>query len=131
LDSPKNDSVEIKNYETKFEDLFSTIVAQTEAMKKNENTISIAAAAFSPTGMIYGSILQDSILKADLSYSFNQGRLTIDEDNGIWGISDSGVVAFRGGGIFTATTKSADGEWEWNTGILPSGINAGVMTTGR
>lgn len=34
LDNCQNDSVEIKNYKTKFEDLFSTIVAQTEAMKR-------------------------------------------------------------------------------------------------
>jgi len=30
LDNPDNDNVEIKNYKTKFEDLFSTITAQTE-----------------------------------------------------------------------------------------------------
>lgn len=131
LDQPQNDKVEIKNYETKFEDLFSTIVAQSENMKKNENTISIAAAAFSPGGTIYTSVLQESLLKADLNYSFNQGKLTIDEDNGIWGTSDSGVVAFRGGGIFTASTRGPNGEWEWNTGILPTGINADLITTGQ
>ena len=131
LDNPQNDTAEIKNYETKFEDLFSTIVAQSESMKKNENTISIAAAAFQPNGMIYSSVLQDSLLKADLSYSFNQGKLTITENEGIWGISDSGVVAFRGGGIFTATEKTADGEWNWNTGILPTGINADLITSGQ
>jgi hypothetical protein len=99
-------------------------------MKKNENTISIAAAAFTPGGTLYSSILQESILKADLNYSFNQGKLTIDESNGIWGTSDSGVVAFRGGGIFTATERSEDGSWNWNTGILPTGINADLITSG-
>jgi hypothetical protein len=33
LDFPDKDAIEVKNYVTKFEDLFSTIVAQTEAMK--------------------------------------------------------------------------------------------------
>jgi hypothetical protein len=47
--------------------------------------------------------LQSSIKKVDLDYAFDNGKLTIDEKNGIWGISDTGVVAFRGGGIFTAT----------------------------
>ena len=35
LDNPDEDTIEVKNYKTKFEDLFSTITAQTEAMKKN------------------------------------------------------------------------------------------------
>jgi len=40
------------------------------------------------------------------------------------------VVAVRGGGIFTATEKDANGNWIWNTGILPSGINADLLTAG-
>ena len=35
LDHPWEDSVEVKNYTNKFEDLFSSITAQTEAMKKS------------------------------------------------------------------------------------------------
>ena len=50
--------------------------------------------------------------------------------DGIWGISDSGVVAIRGGGIFTSTTKDSAGNWIWNTGITPEGINANLITTG-
>ena len=30
LDNPDQDNIEVKNYKTKFEDLFSTITAQTE-----------------------------------------------------------------------------------------------------
>lgn len=43
LDFPEKDSIEIKNYKTKFEDLFSTIVAQTEAMKKSSGLLSALA----------------------------------------------------------------------------------------
>jgi len=39
LDTPSNDTLEIKNYKTKFEDLFSTIVAQTEALKRAGDAI--------------------------------------------------------------------------------------------
>lgn len=131
LDQPSDDTVEIKNYTSKFEDLFSKIVAQSEAMKKNQNTINFISQAISPNGGLSSSLLQDSILKADLNYAFNQGKLTIDEKNGIWGVSDAGVVAMRGGGIFTATEKNEDGEWIWNTGILPSGINADLITSGQ
>ena len=100
-------------------------------MKKSESVINFAAAAFSTGGVINSSVLQESMLKADLSYAFNQGTLTIDEKNGIWATSDAGVVAIRGGGIFTATEKETNGQWKWNTGILPTGINADLITTGQ
>lgn len=43
LDQPQNDTIEVKNYTTKFDDLFNTIVAQTETMKRNENALAAAA----------------------------------------------------------------------------------------
>lgn len=131
LDKPWEDTVQIKNYQTKFEDLFSTIVAQTEAMKKSEGGLNAAIQAFSYNGLINKDIITNSILSADLNYSFNQGALTITQNEGIWGESDGGVVAFRGGGIFTATEKDSNGNWKWNTGILPSGINASLITAGQ
>ena len=131
LDNPFNDSIEIKNYRNKFEDLFSSIVAQTESMKKNSFTIGLAAASFTPSGALAPAVIQQSINNADLEYAFNQGTLTISEEDGIWATSDDGVVAIRGGGIFTATQKDDDGNWQWNTGILPSGINASLITTGQ
>lgn len=131
LDKPWEDTVEIKNYETKFEDLFSTIVAQTEAMKSTRIGLNTAIAAFTSTGLIDKDIIYDSINSANLNLSFNSGKLTIDQSEGIWGTSDTGVVAFRGGGIFTATEKDNSGNWIWNTGILPSGINADLITTGQ
>ena len=42
LDKPEEDSIEIKNYKSKFEDLFSTIVAQTEAAQRDSNGIASA-----------------------------------------------------------------------------------------
>lgn len=131
LDRPQEDTYEIKNYKTKFEDLFSTIVAQSEEMKKNSIEIGLAASAFTATGDLKGAKVQSVMDKVDLNYAFNQGALTIDEANGIWATSDSGVVAIRGGGIFTSTEKDQNGDWVWNTGILPSGINASLITTGQ
>lgn len=131
LDNPDEDTIEVKNYKTKFEDLFSTITAQTEAMKKNNGLMQSVAAAFTSSGELSETVLQSSIRKVDLDYAFNNGKLTIDEHNGIWGTSDTGVVAFRGGGIFTATEKNTQGNWKWNTGITPEGINADLITTGQ
>ena len=130
LDHPWNSSVEVKNYKNKFEDLFSTIVAQTEAMKKTSGTIYNISQVVSG-GSITGSALQSSLIKVDLNYAFNNGTLTINEKDGIWGVSDAGVVAFRGGGIFLANEKDSSGNWIWNTGLVPQGINANLITSGQ
>ena len=131
LDTPWEDSIEIKNYKTKFEDLFTSIVASTEAMKKNSAAITYAASAFTATGNLASKVLQNSISLADLNYAFNNGKLTINEKDGIWATSENGVVAFNGGGIFTATEKDSDGNWIWNTGLLPRGISANAITAGQ
>ena len=43
LDEPQSDEVTVQNYKTKFEDLFSTITASSEAMKNNAIAYDIAA----------------------------------------------------------------------------------------
>lgn len=131
LSKPWEDTIEVKNYETKFEDLFSTIVASSESMKKNENAITNTLKAFSSDGLLTQETLAKSMANVDLAYSFNQGTLTIDQANGIWADSKDGVVVFRGGGIFTSTQTDENGNRIWNTGILPSGINASLITTGQ
>ena len=57
LDEPWNDDIVIQNYKTKFEDLFHTITAQSEAMRKNSPKYDIAASGFTPNGSIAGSVL--------------------------------------------------------------------------
>ena len=52
LDTPQEDEIEVKNYKTKFEDLFSNIVAQTDAMQKNSASYDTAAAAFNTDGAL-------------------------------------------------------------------------------
>jgi len=43
---------------------------------------------------------------------------------------EKSAIAFRPGGIFTAYEHDADGEWIWNTGILPTGISANFISGG-
>ena len=131
LDRPWEDQITVQNYKTKFEDLFSNILVQTEEMKKSSYLLNTVANSFSLDGSLLTSTLQGALNRVDLNYAFNNGRLTIDEENGIWGTSDSGVVAFRGGGIFTSTQKDGDNNWIWNTGITPEGINANLITSGQ
>lgn len=131
LDKCWEDKVTIKNYKTKFEDLFSSIVASTEQMKTNSYSYNLAASAFTSGGTLKTDVIQNTLSSVDLSYAFQNGNLTIDELNGIWATSDSGVVAMRGGGIFCATQKDQYGNWVWNTGITPSGINASLLKAGQ
>ena len=58
LDFPDKDSIEIKNYKSKFEDLFSTIVASSESMKSNEGLLSSLAAG---TYNISGASLANAV----------------------------------------------------------------------
>lgn len=51
LDHQEKDSIEVKNYKTKFEDLFSKIVAETEEMHKNSHNIGLAGAMASGQGV--------------------------------------------------------------------------------
>ena len=64
LDKPWEDSYTIKNYKTKFEDLFSTIVAQTQAMQRNSQTFTMASNLFDNNGYINSDLLNKSINKA-------------------------------------------------------------------
>lgn len=131
LNQPWEDKIVIKNYRTKFEDLFSSIVASTEQMKSNGLYYDRAAGSFNSNGTIKGSILQSSINQNDLTYEFQSGNLTINEIDGIWARNEKGVVAIRGGGIFCATQTDSQGNYLWNTGITPSGINASQITAGQ
>jgi hypothetical protein len=76
--------------------------------------------------------LERSLVSANLKLKFDTaGRVTSDE-NGIMAISEDekSAIAFRPGGIFTAYEHDANGEWIWNTGILPTGISANFISGG-
>lgn len=82
LDSPKDDSITISNYKTKFEDLFGKIVAASEQMKSSGYTYERAAAAILPTGEIDSRTLQNSITNQQLQMLYSNGSIVID-NNGI------------------------------------------------
>lgn len=66
LDKPWEDSYIIKNYKTKFEDLFSSIVAQTSAMQKNSAIIGMTANMITPTGAIVQEKFNQSLVRSNL-----------------------------------------------------------------
>ena len=81
LDKPWEDEIEVKNYKTKFEDLFSMIVASSEAMKRSGAAFNAAANGEVPltenalNSMIGNNI---SILKAYLDSGFDSSQVVKD-----------------------------------------------------
>ena len=76
LDRPWEDNFEIKNYKNKFEDLFSTIVAQTQEMKKNSYNIeqigTLLAAAENPYQELDSYILDSEAFQNYLKGLFDE-----------------------------------------------------------
>ena len=78
LDAPQNDTIEVKNYKTKFEDLFSTIVAQTEQMKRAQGGLGAAlsgSVGLSDKGFSDTLASNTSILNAYLDAHFDSSEV--------------------------------------------------------
>lgn len=138
LNEPWNDDISIKNYKTKFEDLFSTITASSEAIKNNQISYNIAAGSFNSDGTLTGSALQESINKNTIAINYSSTNVSIDDTNGILLTNNTpyangvyGQVMLQGGGIFLSNGIDSSGSRIWNTGITPSGINASLITVGQ
>ena len=142
LDAPQTDSISIQNYKTKFEDLFSTIVAQSEAMKTNRIAYDIAAQAFTTEGSV-GTLSADTLsnaLSANNAYwlnwsacgveiTANQGIILTNKQpysNGVYG-----QVVLQGGGVFLSNSTDASGNRVWSAAITPEGINASLIKAGQ
>ena len=141
LDQPQNDSVKVQNYKTKFEDLFNTIVAQSEAMKTNKHAYDIAASVFTQPGaigQISGSILQTALNNNSFWLSWSATGVEITNEQGIiltnkrpYANGVYGQVILQGGGIFLSSSVDANGNRIWSAAITPDGINASLMTAGQ
>ena len=82
LDQPQNDTIEVKNYKTKFEDLFSTITAQTEEMKRAGSTFPAAMegnVALSHTGFMETLTQNEIMFNAYLDSYFDSSQVVKDK----------------------------------------------------
>lgn len=138
LDQPSKDQITVSNYKTKFEDLFSSISAQNEAMRQNKLSYNIAAAAFQSNGEVESSVLQNTLDNNDFAFSFSNTNISLDNEGGLvltntqtYSNGVYGQVALRGGGIFCSNSLKSNGERAWTTGITPDGIDASAIRTGR
>ena len=130
LDSPNNDIYEIKNYKTKFEDLFANIVAQSQEMQKAQVMMDTAASCFTVNGHIQPEVLQQSVSEAVLELSYNNDRLKINNTDGIIGIFSDGAIKFNNTGLYYAN-KKIDGIWQWNSALTANGLNLHALCGGQ
>lgn len=160
LDKPWEDSIEIKNYKTKFEDLFTKIVASTEAMKKQSYVAGIVSNAFSADGSLQANAMQSVLNNLQTNYKNGKTTFSIDPAHGIIFQNDEGILALRDGGLFGATKKvtnystntagptrnlmskrllgtepeatlESSTDWNWKTLITPAGINMKNVMVGQ
>ena len=85
LDKPWEDQIEVKNYKTKFEDLFSMIVASSEALKRNGAAFNAAANGEIPLSSealattIDGNSINKTVFQAYLDSGFDSSQVVKDK----------------------------------------------------
>ena len=138
LDSPEKNSIQIQNYSTQFEDLFSRLNASIQSLTLNQNTYA-KAENFTGTGALTYESLQQSFDRnkalsesnANGTYTQENGVITLktdgyDESTKEY-IKDKYQVKLLGGGIIL----SSDGGATWKTGIYGGEINTALLKAGQ
>lgn len=139
LDKPSQDQITVSNYKTKFEDLFSSISAQNEAMKQNQSMYNIALASFTSQGEIQPSVIQTTLDNNNFVFNFSDTHLQLDNTGGLVLTNDIpysngiyGQVALRGNGLWCSDSINDEtGERLWHNAITPKGINASYIAAGQ
>ena len=144
LDSPEKNSIQIQNYSTQFEDLFSRLNASIQSLTLNQNTYA-KAENFTGTGALTYESLQQSFDRnkalsessANGTYTQENGVITLKTDgyeqkviNGkteTVRVPDKYQVKLLGGGIIL----SSDAGESWKTGIYGGEINTALLKAGQ
>lgn len=128
VDLNKQDEIEMRNYETRFEELFQQVAAAVTSVQFNEN-IWGKAAGFTADGGIDETILQNAF-NNNKNLVISSANNTVTQDNKGITVKDNDtgkVLRLIGGGLFL----SPDGGNTYKAGITPEGINASMITTGQ
>ena len=129
LDNPTNNSIEIKNFTTSFDELFESISASVQSLTFNENTYK-RAANFTATKYISKDSLQGTLFDGDLTLMDTNNENIVIKDDGISGkeiVNTSNQYKLTGEGLFF----SKDGGQTWDIGVGPGGINADYIKFGQ
>ena len=108
LDRFWEDKYTIKNYKTKFEDLFSTIVAQTEEMKKNSQFINMASSLIDANGNLHSDKIIEALSIEDLLSNFSFDAMDIRAVEDKVALLNSGVYKVVNGEVGLAFPKTTN-----------------------
>lgn len=129
IDVDRPDEISLRNYDTRFEELFQSIAATVTQLKYNEDIYG-RAANFNPTGTIDTEILQKSFDEnKELAMSSNNNKVIQDR----YGITVKDVentgklLRIVAGGVLL----SKDNGLTYTTGITADGINGTLITAGE
>ena len=128
LDVPSENSIEVQNYTTQFEDLFQQISASVQSLTFNEN-IYKRSSNFTSTQNISEESLQGGLSENQLTLiETDEKNIELDST----GQSGSDInnhtnkYKLSGEGLFF----SNNGGQTWNVGVTPKGINADYIKVG-
>lgn len=129
IDVNKPDDIELRNFETRFEELFQTIAAAVTQLQLNEDIYG-RAANFTSQGTIDETILQKSF-NENKNLVISSANNKVSQDNRgitIKDIDNTGkVLRAIAGGIFL----SNDGGNTFTAGLTADGMNASLITAGQ
>lgn len=128
LDSPMNNTIEVQNYTSQFEDIFEQVSATVQTLSFNENVYK-RASNFTSNQNVKGDSLQGALSENDLTLlKTSESNLQLD-NNGQAGSdinNHNNKYKLNGQGLFF----SNDGGQHWNIGVTPDGINADYIKVG-
>lgn len=128
LDVPSQNSIEIQNYTSQFEDLFQQVTASVQSLSFNEN-IYKRSSNFTSTQNITGESLQGSLSENQLTLlETDENNLQFDYtgQHGSDINNHNNKYKLDGQGLFF----SNNGGQSWNIGVTPKGINADYINVG-
>jgi hypothetical protein len=134
LDDATKNTIEVRNYNTSFEELFERISAATQTLELNEQTYN-KSAYFTSDGELSADILQKTLIQnslilanaSDNSYILDNSGLTLRSI-----LNPRKQLRLIAEGLFLSnSTNLATGAPEWKTGITADGISASLLTAGE
>lgn len=128
LDIPTQNSIEIQNYTSQFEDLFQQVTASVQSLSFNEN-IYKRSSNFTATQNVSKDSLQGGLSENQLTLlQTDENNLQLDYtgQHGSDINNHNNKYKLDGQGLFF----SNNGGQTWNVGVTPKGINADYINVG-
>lgn len=134
LDNATKNTIEVRNYNTSFEELFERISAATQTLELNEQTYN-KGQYFTSDGELDADILQKTLLQNSLILANASDNSYVLDETGLSFqslLNPNKKVRLLAEGLFLSNeTDLKTGASKWTTGITAEGINASLLTAGE